>query len=124
MDHPYLPHNYDKDSVVYTGTHDNNTVLGWFENQASKHEIDNVENYLKKTVSTKSICWDLIHLAFFSSAYLVIVPIQDILSLGDKARMNTPASTLGNWRWRLQQKMLNSKITHKLKLMTLNSGRA
>jgi 4-alpha-glucanotransferase len=100
-DHPYLPHNYEKNCVVYTGTHDNNTVKGWFENEASGDEESRLNRYLGKRVLLNQVNWDLIRLAMSSVANTVIIPIQDILGLGQEARMNRPATNQGNWKWRL-----------------------
>ena len=124
IDHPYLPHNYDSYSVVYTGTHDNNTVLGWFENKASEHELNNMQTYLKKVVLSESVCWDLIRLAFSSPARLAIISMQDILGLGAEARMNTPATISGNWMWRLGKEMLSPKVIRELKAVTVDAHRA
>ena len=123
--HPYLPHNYKERCVVYTGTHDNNTVLGWFEHEASDDEIDNVKQYMSKKVSSDSVCWDFIHMAFHSTAEIAIVPMQDLLGLGKEARMNTPGTSgKKNWRWRLSADGLNDKIIEKLSDITTRAGRA
>ena len=124
-EHPYLPHNYMDRCVVYTGTHDNNTVLGWFKNEASDDEINNIGKYMNKEISADHICRDFIHMAFHSAAEIAIVPMQDLLGLGKEARMNTPG-TVGsaNWRWRLSADGLNAKVIEQLSDMTVASGRA
>ena len=122
-DHPYLPHNYPPQCVVYTGTHDNNTVLGWFEQEATQNELDNVKAYIGKDISSDSINWDLIHLAFDSKAGLAMIPLQDALQLGSEGRMNKPATMNGNWRWRCSPEMLNSELVQKLSDVTVAAGR-
>ncbi|XP_072974130.1 4-alpha-glucanotransferase DPE1, chloroplastic/amyloplastic [Typha angustifolia] len=98
-DNPHLPHNHEQNQVVYTGTHDNDTVLGWWES-LEEEEKCTVNKYLK-LANESSISWELIRAAFSSVARTAITPMQDILSLGSSARMNTPATQLGNWRWRI-----------------------
>lgn len=98
--HPYLPHSYNRNTVVYTGTHDNNTTLGWYEG-ATEEEQDHFRRYMNTTGEAPH--WDLIRLAFSSPAQAAIVPLQDVLGLGEDARMNQPGTTAGNWsfafRW-------------------------
>ena len=98
----FLPFTYDKNSVVYTGTHDNETTLGWYRN-ASEAERDHVRRYL--AVSGDNIVWDLIRLAHASVADMAVIPMQDLLALGNEARMNFPGKTGGWWRWRYTQEM-------------------
>lgn len=96
-DDPYLPHNYPRNAVVYTGTHDNDTTRGWYA-AAPAHERDFVRRYLAR--DDERLSWDLIRLALASTADLAIVPLQDVLDLGPEARMNTPGVASGNWSWR------------------------
>ncbi|KAJ3673346.1 hypothetical protein LUZ60_006720 [Juncus effusus] len=98
-DNPHLMHNHEPDQVVYTGTHDNDTALGWWENLPNE-EKQIVEKYLN-TINDKTISWTLIRTASSSVAQTAIFPMQDILGLDNSARMNTPATQLGNWRWRI-----------------------
>ncbi|MCK4882682.1 MAG: 4-alpha-glucanotransferase [Candidatus Omnitrophica bacterium] len=124
-EHPYLPHNYKDDCVVYTGTHDNNTVLGWFENEASDDEINNIRQYTKKKITSDSICWDLIHMAFYSAAEIAMIPMQDLLGLGEEARMNKPGTSGNeNWRWRLLADGLSKEVAGRLADITAKTGRA
>lgn len=95
-ENPYLPHNYDHNSVVYTGTHDNDTTLGWF-NSLNDHDKQRIYHYLGH--SQASMPYLLIGTAFSSVSNLAIVPMQDILELGSVDRMNTPGTTEGNWQW-------------------------
>lgn len=96
----YLPHNYDRNCVAYTGTHDNDTTVGWFQ-AASETEREFCKKYLK--TNGASIHWDFIRGIFASVADTAIVPMQDVLGLDNSARMNLPASTSGNWDWRLRK---------------------
>lgn len=122
--HPYLPHTYEKNCVVYTGTHDNNTVRGWFDREARPDEKKRLFRYLKKQTSKQEIHWELIRLAMMSVANMVIIPMQDVLGLGEEARMNRPATATNNWRWRLLSEQLTSPLAEKLLGMTELSGRA
>jgi 4-alpha-glucanotransferase len=93
----YLPHNLVANSVVYPGTHDNNTTLGWYA-AASVKEQEHARQYLK--VDGREIGWDFIRCAYASVSRLAIIPLQDLLSLGESARFNTPGVAAGNWQWR------------------------
>ena len=104
---PFLPHNYERPFVVYTGTHDNDTTRGWFE-KASEREKDYVRRYLR--VDGRDIAWDFIRLAFMSVANLAVIPLQDAMNLGSEARMNTPSVAAGNWRWRYRPEQLSPGI--------------
>jgi 4-alpha-glucanotransferase len=94
---PFLPHNYSPNVVVYTGTHDNDTTIGWFTS-ATEHEKTFVRKYIGK--DGKEIHWDLIRLASQSVADMAIYPMQDVLGLGTEARMNLPGKSSGYWEWR------------------------
>ncbi len=134
--HPYLPHNYEQNCVAYTGTHDNNTVIGWYKNEAQFEEKKRLFNYLKwsfdtkkqnksqsglcrqcKTsfqISPKQLNWKLIKLLMASNADLIIIPMQDILGLDANARMNQPATDKNNWQWRMNRKALSALLAKKL----------
>ena len=99
----HLAHNFDRQTLVYTGTHDNDTTVGWYRSR-SPVEQHNVREYLATDGSNVSL--DLIRLAFSSVAQLAIVPLQDLLALGSEARMNMPGRTDGNWTWRYEAEML------------------
>jgi len=112
--HMYLPHRA-AGKVIYTGTHDNDTVVGWWHSGAAEHERRNAESYFGR-------CDDGIHWAFIRSAQsspgcLSVVPLQDILGLGSEARMNTPSVNGGNWRWRFDESQLSPEIARKLSLL-------
>ena len=119
-DDPYLPHNYLPRSVVYTGTHDNDTTRGWW-NSLPDHERSRVQVYLGRDGS--DISWDLIRLALMSVAELAIIPIQDVLDLDSSARMNTPGQAGGNWGWRMAPGALNHHIIQRLHQLTAVYGR-
>lgn len=121
---PHLPHNYVPDCVVYTGTHDNNTVRGWFETEARPYERTRVFHYLGRRVSASKIHWEFIRLALMSTANLAIIPLQDVLGLGQAARMNRPAITSGNWRWRFSPELLTPALAQTLAELTEIYGRA
>ena len=121
-DNPYLPNNYNSTNwVVYTGTHDNNTTVGWF-NKRSPEEQERVYRFITDSRGN-GIHWDLIHLAMSSIAYMAIFPLQDILGLGEEAIMNQPGVPDGNWSWRYQSEMLTSDIRVRLKEVTALHGR-
>jgi 4-alpha-glucanotransferase len=109
--HMYLPHRA-AGKVIYTGTHDNDTVLGWWSSGAAEHERRNAEAYVGRCED--GIHWAFIRAAQCSAASLCIVPLQDVLGLGSDARMNTPSLNGGNWRWRFQQPQLRNELAAKL----------
>ena len=121
--HPYLPHTYNKNCAVYTGTHDNNTVKGWFEKEASSEEKERLFRYIGRKVSAKEAHWEFVRLAVMSVADTVIFPMQDIIGLGEEARMNTPATTKGNWQWRLAHGNLSPSLIRKIQGITITYGR-
>ncbi len=121
---PYLLHNHTKNCIVYTGTHDNNTVRGWFENEASESEKKRLFAYLGKRVTVRKVHTEFVRLAMTSAANTAIIPMQDILGLGSSARMNRPASIKGNWRWRLSPRYLTSSLAKRLRAMNITYGRA
>ena len=98
-DNAYLPHNFDANCVAYSGTHDNDTSIGWYQSLDAATQ-DHVRRYLG--ISGDTIAWDLIRAAIESSALLAIFPLQDLMSLGSEARLNTPGAPFGNWQWRYQ----------------------
>lgn len=120
-DNPYLPFNYDRNYVVYTGTHDNDTTVGWF-NRRSPEEQGRVTRYLGCT-SADGIHWDLMRLAFSSVANQAITPLQDVLGLDSDARMNEPSRAMGNWGWRYSADALTDEVGHRLRAMTELYGR-
>jgi 4-alpha-glucanotransferase len=127
----HAPHNYTRDCVVYTGTHDNNTSLGWF------HEVERPENtttlaqmMAERTMALKymasngeQIHWDMIRLALASVADIAMIPMQDVLGLGQEARMNYPGRAEGNWEWRYTADALSDELAGRLRELTEVYGR-
>jgi len=120
---PYAPHNHVKNCVVYTGTHDNNTARGWFEREAGTEDKHRLSRYLGKEVKAETVHWEMIRLAMMSVADRVIFPMQDILGLGEEARINRPARKGGNWRWRLLHGRPPAELSRRLLEMTETFGR-
>ncbi|WP_421659195.1 4-alpha-glucanotransferase [Leptothermofonsia sp. ETS-13] len=120
---PFLPFNFCRNCVVYTGTHDNNTTVGWFENDLNDYERRNVLNYLGG-ISQDGIHWDLIRLAMSSIANVAIIPLQDIMGAGSEARMNRPSIAEGNWEWRYREEELVKDVRDRLATLTWLFGRA
>ena len=128
----YRPHNYPSNCVVYTGTHDNNTTVGWFregevgESTQSREERKRERKFALKYVGTDGgeINWDFIRLAMMSVANMVIIPLQDVLGLGSEARMNRPGTTEGNWAWRFSGDMLTDATKDRLRELAVIYGRA
>ncbi|MEW6125553.1 MAG: 4-alpha-glucanotransferase [Acidobacteriota bacterium] len=121
-----LPHNYIPHSVAYTGTHDNDTAVGWFNSKAgegstrSAEQIAAEKRFCMDYLNTrgKAIHWDFIRAVLASVADTAIIPMQDILGLGSEARMNLPASQQGNWQWRYKANALNEHLSNRLNHLT------
>jgi 4-alpha-glucanotransferase len=120
---PYAPHNHVRNCVIYTGTHDNNTINGWYKSELSGEDRKRISLYLGRDITADNINWELIRLAMMSVADMAIIPMQDILGLGEKERMNLPASANGNWEWRVKQDQLSGTLSEKLLNMALIYGR-
>ena len=121
-DNPHRPENFPTNSVVYTGTHDNNTTRGWFE-ALSETTRKNVWSCLNRGDGGKEIAAELLRVAWSSVAALAIAPLQDLLNLGAEARMNSPGSIEANWCWRSTDDMLNQSVFHELWNLTARSNR-
>lgn len=117
----YRPEGTEKNWAVYTGTHDNDTAQGWFS-QLSRADAERVKNYLK--TDGTAIHRDLAELAMQAPAKWAILPLQDVLGLGHESRMNTPATTAGNWNWRFSSDMIGNETVVWLKAATIRAGRA
>ena len=124
-----LPHNFQQNVVVYTGTHDNDTAVGWFNIKHSTSDVTQSERekescleYLRS--DGKEINWDLIRAALASVANTALVPLQDVLGLGSEARMNLPSSKEGNWNWRVKSEALTDEVAERLRQMTELYGRS
>ncbi|MFM8394518.1 MAG: 4-alpha-glucanotransferase, partial [Acidobacteriota bacterium] len=125
------PYRFKPNSVVYTGTHDNDTTIGWFSSGGNgattraPEAIDDERSFLLRYLGTdgREINWDLIRLALASVANLAIIPLPDLLGLGSAARMNTPAREAGNWCWRSLPGQLTAEIGQRLAELTEIYGR-
>ncbi len=117
----YLPHNYQQNSVVYTGTHDNETTKGFLESRgASEREF--IEQYVNATTE-KELIWGMIRLAAASVAETAIIPMQDYLELGNEARINTPSILGGNWCWRMKKDAIKEGLAEEIYALTRCYGR-
>lgn len=116
--HLYLPHRFVPNTVVYTGTHDNNTTLGWWRENASEIERAHARTYLEPIEHDDQIVWAMIRAASRSVANLCIFPLQDVLHLGTEARMNTPSDPQGNWTWRYAAEALHPDFAAQLRALT------
>lgn len=119
-DNPYLPHNHIPNSVVYTGTHDNDTTLGWFEGLSPDARARTLD-YLG--YPTEPMPWPLIRAALASVANLAIVPLQDLLGLGTAARMNTPGTADGNWRFQFSWDQVPADLSARVRHLLSQYGR-
>ena len=117
---PFLPHNYEQQAVVYTGTHDNDTSRGWYESR-SPVEQDMIRRYLARP--DHDIVWDLIRLAMASTAAYAVIPFQDVLNLAGDSRMNTPSTIGDNWDWRYRSEALHPNVAVRLEELVTLYGR-
>jgi 4-alpha-glucanotransferase len=120
---PHAPKNYARNSAAYTGTHDTNTVLGWFTAEADAKQRQNLFKLIGKTVSEGDVSFEAVKLVESSLADLCIIPLQDVLGLGAEARMNNPSYPLGNWQWRATDKQLSSGWLDEFRAVTVAAGR-
>jgi 4-alpha-glucanotransferase len=126
-----LPHNYHPNVVVYTGTHDNDTTVGWFKSVAGEgstrdaEQIERERSFALRYLNTEGleIHWDFIRAVLASCANTAVVPLQDVLGLGTEARMNLPNSTSGNWSWRFKAGSLNDDLAKRLRDLSEVNGR-
>jgi 4-alpha-glucanotransferase len=122
-DNPFLPHNYVPNTVVHTGTHDNPTSWGWYE-ELPEYQRQNLWRYLKSPEREGGlVSWKLMRLAWSSVAALAVAPLQDLLNLGPEARINIPGRAKGNWTWRCNEEMLSAPAFYSLRELTRSSGR-
>ncbi len=113
---PYLPHNYEPRCAVYTGTHDNNTTIGWYRS-LPEGTRDHVRRYLAR--DGHDVAWDFIRLAWSSVAGMALTTPQDLLGLGEEGRMNLPSTPSGNWGWRLGERRLTPDMAGRLRELTM-----
>jgi len=119
-DHAFLPHNYVEHAVAYTATHDNDTTLGWWQD-TSVQVRDHVRRYL--AVSGQDIVWDMIRAVLSSVASMAIVPLQDVLCLDGRSRMNRPGTSSGNWGWRVRAQAFNGPLASRMRGLCTLYGR-
>ncbi len=128
----FLPHNYPRRCVVYTGTHDNDTTVGWFTEPGGERstrtqaQVEREREAAMRYLGSdgRQIHWDMIRMALLSVADLAIFPVQDLLGLGTDARMNTPGTSAGNWEWRVEKDALTHDLAARLRGLTETYGRA
>ncbi|MDD2316075.1 MAG: 4-alpha-glucanotransferase [Desulfobacterales bacterium] len=120
---PYLPHNMERHCVFLTGSHDTNTVKGWFQSEATVEEKQRLYRYLGYDVPVDQVHWVMIRLVMQSTARIALIPLQDIFGLGKTARMNRPGKALGNWRWRFSSRRLTGAMADQLAELTETFGR-
>jgi malto-oligosyltrehalose synthase/4-alpha-glucanotransferase len=110
----YIPHNYQENYLVYTGTHDNNTTVGWYNTDTNKSVRKQIEQYTGQSAKAKNIHDVLARVAYASTAKIAILPMQDVIGLDENSRMNDPASATNNWGWRLLEQYLTNDVEEKL----------
>jgi len=119
----FLPEHHDPNLVVYTGTHDTNTVRGWYEEEITAEQRSQLRRHLGHAPAASHVAQDLVRLALESRARTAILPLQDVLGLGSEARMNVPAAPEGNWIWRTSSEALHEDVAAWLAEVTAASGR-
>ena len=122
-DSDYLPHNYNNNCIVYTGTHDNDTVVGWYKEINSEDKNMCIDYMNSKHTEENEIHWDFICLAMRSVADTCIIPVQDYLGLGSEARINIPSMLGDNWKWRMEKDSFSKPMIEKIKMLTELYGR-
>ena len=120
---PYLPHNYTQNCVVYTGTHDNDTLAGWYKAMDIEQKEFSIEYLGNSLTPVDQVHWDFIRLALRSVAKLAVIPVQDYLGLGTEARTNEPSTIGKNWRWRLLKGQLDEKTLRRCRKLAEAYGR-
>ena len=120
---PHVPANYPVHCVAYTGTHDNNTIQGWYHQEAKGHEKANIARVLQTKFIVRNLHWTMIEVLMRSRAETVIVPMADFLGLREEGRMNTPATKVNNWQWRLKASALTGKLSQKIARITKKTDR-
>ena len=121
---PFVSHNHVPGCVLYTGTHDNNTVRGWFESDATPEDRSRLFRYMGREIPAGEVAAEFIRMGMMSVAKIFIMPIQDLLGLGAEGRMNTPSAGSGNWKWKLLPEQITPEVTKHLRALTETYGRA
>jgi 4-alpha-glucanotransferase len=122
-DHPYLPHTYEEHCIAYTGTHDNLPFRAWFEQGSRPEERERAFHYIGGSMPVGEAIWGFVRKLMESKAELVIIPLQDLLALGADSRMNDPAKTFGNWKWRCTNKELAAMVWERYRNLVASSAR-
>ena len=118
-----MPYRYNTNCVVYTGTHDNETLKGWYD-KLDKKKVAYIEKYLQNACGRQdTVYWDIIRLAMMSSANLCVIPMQDYLMLGNEARMNHPSTLGNNWKWRMGSEDMDEELIARIRELTVNAFR-
>jgi 4-alpha-glucanotransferase len=121
---PHVPANYPVHCVAYSGTHDNNTIQGWYHQEAKPHEKANIARVLRSKFTPQSLHWTMIDVLMRSCAETVIIPMPDFLGLREEGRMNTPATKVNNWQWRLKANALTARLSQKIARTTKKANRS
>ena len=123
-DDPFVPHNYEENCVAYTGTHDNDTSVGWYQKANPEHQ-DFARAYLNLGENPTNLGFTrtMINVLWKSAAVFTIAPLQDIFGLGTDARMNYPGTTSGNWQWRFNSSMITNEIQEWLQSVNSEANR-
>jgi GNAT superfamily N-acetyltransferase len=129
MEHnPHSLRNHTENSIVYTGTHDNNTVKGWFAHEATQQERENLAGFLARQgrgpATSDNVHWMLINAAMESVSRIAIIAMQDLLGLGQESRMNKPGTIDGNWQWRMRAGAIDRALIQRFRQLTVDAGRA
>lgn len=119
----HIPHLYQYNSIVYTGTHDNNTTHGWFRHDTDENARNNAQAYLNTSLKASTVTGEFIRLAYSSVSRIVIIPAQDILGLDETARLNNPANSHGNWTWKLTTDDIKHDDSERLRKLVWVYGR-
>ena len=121
---PHVPANYPVHCVAYSGTHDNNTIQGWYYQEASPHEKANLTKVLQTKFTPRNLHWTMIEVLMRSRAETVIIPMPDFLGLREEGRMNIPATKVNNWQWRLKANALTRRLNQKIARITKKTDRS
>jgi 4-alpha-glucanotransferase len=119
----HIPHNHNRNSVVYTGTHDNNTIKGWYRNEINKDTKNQLKRYFNRKLNTGKVSDEFLRLAYSSVAQIAIIPMQDLLHLDESARLNNPSEPVGNWTWKLTSDYNLTDLAEELRKNTELYGR-
>jgi 4-alpha-glucanotransferase len=119
----YIPHNHTYNSIVYTGTHDNNTTAGWYNNELNDKNREEAEMYIGHQIDKNTSNIDFIRMAYSSVARIAIIPVQDLLGLEESARLNKPSTSENNWAWKMMRSDLDNVFSDKIRKMVKLFGR-